>query len=107
MPVEPQPAHTQPTLLGKRGELKEARELVALIAELHEFAARFDDDALAWRQMIERRVQGDVMNVRPGGNDAIAQHLMALVEMHERELSKPVDFRQCFAKGLNGTFTVH
>ena len=43
-----------------------------------------------------------MMHVRPGGDDAIAQHLVSLVEVHERQLREPVDFRQCFAKRLNG-----
>ena len=42
------------------------------------------------------------MYVRPGGDDTIAQHLVPLVEVDERQLCEPVDFRQCFAKSLNG-----
>ncbi len=101
-PSYAQPADAQPSRFAERRQLEEPRELVACLAEVHELTARLDRHPFAAREMVEHRLELDCLTDVAADENAFAKHAAPLVEVHERQLREPVDFRQCFAKRLNG-----
>ena len=93
-----QAADGQPSRLAERLQLKQAREFVRLVAELHELPARRYRAALARRQMIERRIEHGRRDARARDELALAQHPPSLVEANERQYGDTIDFDQRIAE---------
>ena len=77
-----------------------------MIAKVDEAAGSRDGDALARRQMIERRLEALPRHHVAMGREAVDKHSAARVDADKRDLREPVNFGQRVSKREQGGINV-
>jgi hypothetical protein len=99
LPLEADAAQRQPAHVGQLVHREQGRELVGVVAELHEGAGGGHGHARARGQVVERRLQPLSRDGVARRRQPVHEHAAARVEAHQPKLGEPVHFREGVRQG--------